>query len=245
MDADINVGQGRIALVTGAGRGIGREVASQLLARGWRVAVLGRSLPGLAGAVEIQGDVTDEAQVAAAFQRIDEELGRLDVLINNAGSFGPAGTIDEVPVGDWRATIETNLTGSFLCAREAFARMRAHGGRIINNGSVSARRPRPHSAAYAASKHGLAGLTRAIALDGRPHGISATQVDIGNAATGFLQSNGLVSESLQADGRRIPEPSFDVAEAARAIVYVAELPAGVVVHDFVITAAGMPYDGRG
>lgn len=258
----------RVALVTGAGRGIGREVAEQLLARGWAVAVLGRSAAALtdvaetaadaaraAGASDVEGlrerilplaaDVADERAVAGAFRLLDSVFGRLDVLVNNAGTFGPSGAIDEIDPADWRATIDTNLTGAFLCAREAFARMRASGGRIINNGSISARRPRPHSAAYAASKHGLAGLTRAIALDGRPYGITATQIDIGNAATGMLESAGISAAPLQADGRRISEPSFDASDAAAAFVYLAELPPSVTVHDFVLTASGMPYDGRG
>ena len=193
----------------------------------------------------LTADVADVEQVASAFRLLDETFGRLDVLVNNAGTFGPAAALDEIDPDEWRTTIDTNLTGAFFCSREAFARMRAHGGRIINNGSVSARRPRPHSAAYAASKHGLAGLTRAIALDGRPHGISATQIDLGNAATGLLDAAGISAEPLQADGRRVAEPSFHVGEAARAIVYLAELPPEVTVHDFVLTASGMPYDGRG
>ena len=262
--------ESRVALVTGAGRGIGREVAEQLLARGWSVGLLSRRSAALTEVLEsaadaardagagddevarlserilpLTADVADEEQVASAFRLLDQVFGRIDVLVNNAGTFGPAASIEEVDPREWRTTIDTNLTGAFLCAREAFVRMRERGGRIINNGSISARRPRPHSAAYAASKHGLAGLTRAIALDGRPYGITATQIDIGNAATGLLDEAGISAEPLQADGRRVTEPSFGVGEAARAIVYLAELPPEVTVHDFVLTASGMPYDGRG
>ena len=244
----------RIALVTGAGRGIGAATAAELLRRGWWVALLGRRPIDLepfraaapdGRAITILADVTDPQQVEAAFRRLDAELGPIDVLVNNAGAFGPTGPIDEIDPREWQSTLDANLTGAFLCSREAFARMRTRGGRIISNGSISARRPRPHTAAYAASKHGLAGLTKTIALDGRPFGITATQIDLGNAATGLLDAAGISANPLQADGRRIPEPSFDVAEAARAIAYLAELPPQVTVHEFVLAASGMPFDGRG
>lgn len=193
-------------------------------------------------------DVTRADEVTDAFARVGERFGRIDLLFNNAGSFGPQARVDELSDADWQAVLAVNVTGSLLCAREAFRRMREQdpqGGRIINNGSVSAHRPRPRSAAYAITKHAVTGLTRSIALDGRPFGVTATQIDIGNAATELLAGIGDDAGALQADGSRRREPSFDVAHAARLIADVADLPLDVAVHELVVTATGMPYDGRG
>jgi NAD(P)-dependent dehydrogenase (short-subunit alcohol dehydrogenase family) len=170
----------------------------------------------------------------------------VDVLVNNAGTFGPAGEVDEVPVDAWRATVEVNLTGAFLCARAAVRLMKAQdprGGRVINNGSLSAHVPRPGSVAYTATKHAVTGLTRAIALDGRAHGIACGQIDIGNAATEMTA--GIAVGARQADGSLRPEPTFDPAHVADAVVRMARLPLEVNVPTMTIMATGMPYLGRG
>jgi NAD(P)-dependent dehydrogenase (short-subunit alcohol dehydrogenase family) len=166
--------------------------------------------------------------------------------VNNAGTFGPAGPIDEVPVEQWQAAVATNLTGTFLCAREAFAAMRAQqpqGGRIINNGSISAHTPRPGSAAYTATKHAVAGLTKSLALDGRPFDIACGQIDIGNAATEMTA--GIAQGARQADGSVRPEPTFDVAHVADAVLYMAGLPLGANVLSLTVMATAMPFVGRG
>jgi NAD(P)-dependent dehydrogenase (short-subunit alcohol dehydrogenase family) len=243
----------RVAVVTGAGSGLGRSIARGLLADGFAVALLGRTRASLketaadgVHSLVVPTDVTDEGQVEAAFEAVRSAWGRVDVLVNNVGTFGPTGEVDEVALDDWRATVEANLTGAFLCARAAVRIMKAQtpgGGRIINNGSISAHVPRPASVAYTASKHALTGLTRALALDGRAHGIVCGQIDIGNAAT--QMTAGMTSGARQADGSLRPEPTFDPAHVAEAVVLMARLPLDVSVPHMTILATGMPYLGRG
>jgi NAD(P)-dependent dehydrogenase (short-subunit alcohol dehydrogenase family) len=245
----------RVAVVTGAGSGLGRSISRALLADGFRVALLGRrraSLEETAGAAPehalvVPTDVSDQEQVAAAFGAVVSAWARVDVLVNNAGVFGPAGDIDEVSVEDWQQTVDVNLTGAFLCAREAFGIMKHQqdppGGRIINNGSIAAHVPRPGSVAYSATKHAVTGLTRSLAIDGRPYGIACGQVDIGNAATEMTA--GIAHGARQADGSTEPEPTFDPVHVAEAVVRMARLPLHVNVPFMTIMATGMPYLGRG
>ncbi|WP_300007813.1 SDR family oxidoreductase [Pseudonocardia sp.] len=242
-----------VAIVTGAGSGLGRVVARTLLDDGHRVALAGRRVEPLAGtadgspdALVVPTDVADAGSVAALFGTVVDAWGRVDLLVNNAGRFGPAGTPDEIDVDDWRATVDANLTGAFLCAREAFARMRAQtpqGGRIINNGSISAHVPRPGSIAYTATKHAVTGLTRSLSLDGRPFGIACGQIDIGNAATDM--TSGIAQGARQADGSIRPEPTFDAQHVADAVRYMAGLPLDANVQFLTITATTMPFIGRG
>ncbi|WP_181781530.1 SDR family oxidoreductase [Pseudonocardia pini] len=243
----------RTAVVTGAGSGIGRVVARDLLADGWAVAVAGRRADRLEETAEehesalvVPTDVADEGSVAELFAAVRAAWGRLDLLVNNAGTFGPAATPDEIDVAEWRATVDVNLTGSFLCARAAFALMRAQdpqGGRIVNNGSISAHVPRPGSAAYTATKHAITGLTRSLSLDGRPFGIACGQIDIGNAATDMTA--GIAAGARQADGSVRPEPTFDARHVADAVRYMAGLPLDANVQFLTITATTMPFIGRG
>ncbi len=245
----------RIAVVTGAGSGIGRAVTRELLAAGFRVALAGRREDALRetaaehpDALVVPTDVTVEAEVEALFARVVAEWGRVDVLFNNAGAFGPAASAADISLDDWRRTLDVNVTGSLLCAGAAMRTMRAQrprGGRIINNGSISAHVPRPLSVAYSVSKHAITGLTRSIDLDGRPDGISAGQIDIGNARTSIMTELGVGDGALQADGSRRVEPTFDVADAARAVVFMAQLPAEANVATMTIAASGMPFGGRG
>ena len=242
-----------VAVVTGAGSGIGRVVARALLGAGYRVALAGRRTPALeetaAGepaALVVPTDVADEAAVRALFAAARDAWGRVDLLFNNAGTFGPAGSPDEVAVEAWRAAVDTNLTGSFLCAREAFAAMRAQdpqGGRIINNGSISAHSPRPGSAAYTATKHAITGLTKSFSLDGRPYRIACGQIDIGNAATEMTAR--MSTGTKQADGSMRPEPTFDAAHVAEAVLFMARLPLDANVQFLTVMATAMPFVGRG
>ncbi|MEU6585700.1 SDR family oxidoreductase [Nocardia sp. NPDC046763] len=246
----------KIVLVTGAGTGLGRTMTHALTAAGHQVVAVGRtaatldqvgaSAPGPGSVAAVPADVTDPAAVDAVFAHIAQRWGRLDVLINNAGIFGPTLPIDEVPVADWKQVVDINLTGAFLCAQAAFRLMRTQtpqGGRIINNGSISAHTPRPNTVAYAASKHGITGLTKALALEGRAHNIAAGQIDIGNAATELTA--GIAAGSLQADGSIRPEPTIDAAHVARLVVQTVELPLEVNVPFLTVMATGMPYIGRG
>ena len=243
----------RTAVVTGAGSGLGRAITRALLADGWSVALLGRTRPSMEetagagdGVLVLPTDVADEEQVDAAFDAVRNTWGRLDLLVNNAGTFGPVGEIDEVAVADWRATVEVNVTGVFLCARAAVRLMRAQdppGGRIVNNGSISAHVPRPGSVAYTATKHAVTGLTKAIALDGRAHRIVCGQIDVGNAATEMTA--GMAQGARQPDGSVRPEPTFDPAHVADAVVQMARLPLEVSVPFTTMLATGMPYLGRG
>jgi NAD(P)-dependent dehydrogenase (short-subunit alcohol dehydrogenase family) len=248
----------RVAVVTGAGSGIGRAVTQGLLGAGYRVALAGRREGALretldaspeapAGeSVVIPTDVTDPAAVAALFARVVEHWDRVDLLFNNAGLFGAPAPVDEFALEQWRAVVDTNLTGSFLCAQEAFRAMKAQspqGGRIINNGSISAQVPRPHAIAYTATKHAITGLTKAISLDGRAFNIACGQVDIGNAVT-ELSAN-LGRGALQADGSVRPEPLMDVVHAADAVLYMASLPLDANVEFLTVMATNMPFIGRG
>jgi NAD(P)-dependent dehydrogenase (short-subunit alcohol dehydrogenase family) len=244
-----------VAVITGAGSGIGRATARVFLEAGWQVALLGRRAERLAEtagdaarALVVPCDVTVPAQVDAAFETIVAAFGRVDVLFNNAGTFGPAASVDEVEVEAWDATVAVNLTGAFLCARAAVRVMRAQtpqGGRIINNGSISAHTPRPLSVAYATTKHAISGMTKAIDLDGRAFGVTCGQIDIGNAATELTTGLGVGSGALQPDGTRRVEPTFPAADAARAVLFMAELPASANVRELLVTASGMPFGGRG
>ncbi|MBV2360265.1 SDR family oxidoreductase [Thalassococcus sp. CAU 1522] len=238
-------------LVTGASSGIGRAVAEEMLAAGWRVGLLARRrdvLETVAAsrdtALVLEADVTDEAAVEAAFNRFSAWAGRIDLLFNNAGAFGPQAEIDKVSLAEWQAVVGVNLTGMFLCARAAFARMKAQepkGGRIVNNGSISADRPRPGSVCYTATKHGVTGLTKTLSLDGRPHDIACGQIDIGNARTDLL--DGLVKRA-EAAGEP-PPPTMDVADAARTVRLMAEMPLDTNVQFVTVMATKMPYIGRG
>lgn len=242
-----------VIVVTGASAGIGRATAERFLAAGWRVALLARStapLAALAGehadALAAPCDVTDETQVEAAFAATVARFGRIDALFNNAGMMLPGQLIDELSVADWRAMVDVNLTGMFLCARAAFRQMRAQspqGGRIINNGSISAHAPRPGSVAYTSTKHAITGLTKSLALDGRPFGIACGQIDIGNAATDLAAR--IAQGVPQADGSIRPEPMMAVAEVADAVLHMASQPPGTNIPFLSIMATNMPWLGRG
>jgi NAD(P)-dependent dehydrogenase (short-subunit alcohol dehydrogenase family) len=246
MNAD-----GPVAVVTGAGSGIGRRVALALRDKGYRVALAGRRRAALedtatAGMLVVPTDVTDPAAVRALFALVRDRFGRVDLLFNNAGTLGPPAPLDEVPYEQWRAVVDTNLTGAFLCAQEAFRAMKEQapqGGRIINSGSLAAYVPRPHAIAYTASKHAVTGLTKTIALEGRPFRIACGQIDVGNAATDMTAAT--PRGVLQADGSTAPEPTMDVAHAASAVVYMAGLPLEANVQFLTVMATTMPYVGRG
>lgn len=246
----------RTAVVTGAGSGIGRATAQAFLAAGYQVVLAGRretqlqdTAAGHPAALVVPTDVTVPDDVERLFAAAAGTFGRVDVLFNNAGVFGPTGSIDELSMEDWNRTLAVNITGTMLCAAAAVRHMKAQtprGGRIINNGSVSAHTPRPLSAAYTATKHAVAGLSKSIDLDGRPFGITCGQIDIGNAATELL--SGISSGqggALQANGTTAVEPSFPVEEAAAAVLFMASAPASANVRSLVITASGMPFGGRG
>ena len=243
----------KVALVTGAGSGLGRVAAAALGRAGYAVVLAGRRRAALdavaaeiGASLPVETDVTDPASVDRLFARVAEVHGRLDVLFNNAGIFTPAAAVDAVPLADWRASVDTNLTGAFLCTQGAFRMMKRQaprGGRIINNGSVSAHVPRPHSAPYAATKHAITGLTRATSLDGRPHDIACGQIDIGNAATEM--TDGFAAGVRQADGSIRQEPVMDARHVAEAVVYMAGLPLSANVQFMTLTATAMPFIGRG
>lgn len=245
----------RVMVVTGAGSGIGRAVAQAALRAGYAVALAGRreaELVAAAGghpmALTVPTDVTDENQVAKLFSKAVERFGRVDVLFNNAGTFGPAKSVDELQLVDWNATVAVNLTGSMLCAAAAIRAMKnqqPQGGRIINNGSISAHSPRPKSAAYTITKHAISGLSKSIELDGRAFGISCGQIDIGNTATDIMSTLDVATGALQANGELLVEPTFPVSEAAKAVMFMADLPASATVGQLLITATGMPFIGRG
>jgi NAD(P)-dependent dehydrogenase (short-subunit alcohol dehydrogenase family) len=245
-----------VALVTGAGSGIGRASALALLADGWQVALVGRRREALeqtaaqsgAGerALAVPCDVCRPAAVDAAFAATVGRFGRLDMLFNNAGTNTASKTIDELTVDEWNTVISVNLHGAFLCARAAFARMRGQepqGGRIINNGSISAHVPRPGSVPYTASKHAITGLTRCLSLDGRPFNIACGQIDIGNAASEMTER--MTGGVPQADGALRAEPRMDVSHVAQAVVQMANLPLETNVQFITIMATKMPFIGRG
>lgn len=247
----------RIALVTGAGSGIGRAVALGLMDDGWSVVLAGRRAEPLQAvaaegaargqvALAVPTDVSDPGSVQALFATIERRFGRLDLLFNNAGVNAPAVPMDELPLDKWFSVLDTNVTGVFLCARAAFGLMRRQspqGGRIVNNGSVSAHTPRPFTAPYTASKHAVAGITKALALDGRAFNIVASQVDIGNALTEL--SGRMTRGVLQANGTVVPEPMMDAKHVADAVRHIAALPLSANVLTMTVMASAMPYVGRG
>ena len=245
--------------MTGAGSGIGTATVRALAEDGWSVVLAGRRHEALQAAADgvlaqcsgatvwaVPTDVTDEGSVRGLFDQVEGRYGRVDLQVNNAGSFAPARELDEVPLSEWQAVVAVNLTGVFLCSREAFRVMRAQspqGGRIINNGSISAQVPRPRSAAYTATKHAVTGLTKSTSLDGRPYGIACGQIDIGNAATEMTEA--MAVGVPQADGSVRPEPRMDVADVARAVAYMASLPLEANVASLTVLATTMPFVGRG
>ncbi|MEL6678094.1 MAG: SDR family oxidoreductase [Pseudomonadota bacterium] len=243
----------KVAVVTGAGSGIGKVTVEALNAEGWSVALMGRRMgpleeaaSALANALPVSVDVTDPESVEAGFASVVDHFGRIDLLFNNAGRGSPGRTIDETPLEDWFSVLNTNLTGSYLCARAAFAAMRAQdpqGGRIINNGSISAYAPRPGSAPYTTTKHAITGLTRTLSLDGRPFDIACGQIDIGNALTEMAMP--MTKGVPQADGSIKVEATMDPVEVANAVVHMASLPLSSNIQFMTIMATKMPFVGRG
>lgn len=248
---------GRVALITGAGSGIGKAVSLAMQAGGYSVVLAGRRVAELektaasmssggGKVLVVPADVSRQESVKPLFARIGEEFGRLDVLFNNAGTSGRAIPIEDFTLEQWNKVVGVNLTGAFLCAQEAIKLMKAQqprGGRIINNGSISAHAPRPNSAAYTATKHAMTGLTKCISLDGRKHEIACSQIDIGNAATEMTErmSQGV----MQANGTLMEEPRFDVRHVAEAVLFIANLPLDANVPFMTIMATTMPFVGRG
>jgi NAD(P)-dependent dehydrogenase (short-subunit alcohol dehydrogenase family) len=243
-----------VAVITGGGSGIGRAVALALAGAGWHVVIAGRRGAALSAVCgerpddisAVITDVTDERSVNGLFDQTLARHGRIDLLFNNAGTGTRPTAIEQVSLADWVSVMSVNVTGAFLCAREAFRRMAAQsprGGRIINNGSISAHVPRPHSAPYTVSKHAMTGLTRALSLEGRPHDIACGQIDIGNAAT--KMTAGIAAGSLQANGSTAPEPTMDVEHVAATVVHMASLPLQANVQFLTIMATRMPFIGRG
>jgi NADP-dependent 3-hydroxy acid dehydrogenase YdfG len=253
----MNMSNARIALVTGAGSGVGKAVAIGLLEDGFKVVLAGRRLELLQEvaqiakdkgqeALPVSVDVRDAVSVENLFSEIEKQYGRLDVTFNNAGVNAPAVSIDELPLEKWHNAIDTNITGVFLCARAAFGLMKRQnpqGGRIINNGSVSAHTPRLFTTPYTASKHAVTGITKGIALDGRKFNIVASQIDIGNALTEL--SARMTKGVLQANGELAPEPMMDVKHVADAVRYIAALPLSANVLNMTVMASAMPFVGRG
>jgi NAD(P)-dependent dehydrogenase (short-subunit alcohol dehydrogenase family) len=249
--------QSKTALVTGAGTGVGRAVALALLKDGYRVALAGRRKemleqtasqagPATKNALVVPTDVGKPDQVQALFAKIRESFGRLDVLFNNAGGNAPGVPFEELPFDKWQSVVDVNLTGMFLCAQAAFRMMKdqtPRGGRIINNGSISAHTPRPGSAPYTATKHGVTGLTKTISLDGRAYDVACGQIDIGNAISPMTER--MAQGVMQANGTRAPEPRMDPAHVGNAVVFMANLPLDVNVFTMTIMATKMPFVGRG
>ncbi|MDB5798874.1 MAG: 3-oxoacyl-ACP reductase [Paucimonas sp.] len=246
----------RIALVTGAGSGIGRAVAQALMAEGYAVVLAGRRQEPLeqtaalggnsAGTLCCVADVSDPASVAGLFGQIEAHYGRLDLLFNNAGIFTPGVSLEDMPFEHWKASVDVNLTGAFLCTQHAFRLMKAQqpqGGRIINNGSISAHSPRPQSAGYTATKHAITGLTKSASLDGRKYNIACGQIDIGNASTDMTEK--MKKGVMQANGSIEVEATMDVQHVARAVVYMASLPLEANVQFMTVMATKMPFVGRG
>ncbi len=243
-----------VAVITGGGTGIGRAVAQRLAGKGWRLVLLGRRLDKIEevagkignGALAITCDVGDPAAVQAAFARIGDSFGRIDLLFNNAGTGAAQVEVDEHDIAIWDAVVRVNLSGAFYCSREAFGIMKRQsprGGRIINNGSISAQAPRPKSIAYTATKHAMTGLSKSLQLDGRPYDIVCGQIDIGNALTHM--TSGMGQGALQPDGSVRQEPTMDVEHVADAIALMAELPLESNVPFMTIMASKMPLVGRG
>ncbi|MDF1635655.1 SDR family oxidoreductase [Mycoplana sp. MJR14] len=251
-------GKGRIALVTGGGTGVGRGMAEALAAEGYVVVITGRRADVLEAAAAdiarqtgatvraVPCDIGDPAQVASLFETVRGAFGRLDLLVNNAGSNAPAIPMEELTFEQWNNVVSANLTGAFLCTQQALKLMKTQvprGGRIINNGSISATTPRPHSAPYTATKHAITGLTKSTALDGRPFDIACGQIDIGNAATNMTAR--MSSGVLQANGEVATEPTIAVEHIADAVVYMASLPLEANVLTMTVMATKMPLVGRG
>ncbi|MFG2001564.1 SDR family oxidoreductase [Spirillospora sp. NPDC048911] len=249
---------GQVAVVTGGGSGIGAAIATALLGAGWRVALAGRregtlrATADTAGApagrvLTVTADVTSPESVEALFAAVAGRWGRLDLLVNNAGTFGSPAPVEDFDLEQWRTVLDTNLTGSFLCARAAFRVMkdqRPQGGRIINNGSLSAFTPRPNAVAYTASKHAVTGLTKTLSLEGRRYNIACGQIDIGNAATDM--TSGFGAGTLQADGSKRSEPVMDVRHVVDGVLYMAGLPLDANVQNLTVLATAMPsFVGRG
>jgi NAD(P)-dependent dehydrogenase (short-subunit alcohol dehydrogenase family) len=247
---------GKVALVTGAGTGIGKAAALAMLEDGYRVALVGRrrelleQTAAASGATEramvLSADITQPQEVKAVFARVKESWRRLDVLFNNAGMGAPAIPMEDLSFEQWKAVVDVNLTGMFLCSQEAIRMMKSQdprGGRIINNGSISAHSPRPNSAPYTATKHAVMGLTKSISLDGRKHDIACGQIDIGNAATEMTER--MTKGVPQANGSTAVEPRMDVAHVARAVLYMANLPLETNVQFMTVMATKMPFIGRG
>jgi NAD(P)-dependent dehydrogenase (short-subunit alcohol dehydrogenase family) len=250
----------RVALITGAGSGVGRQSALTLAAANWAVVVAGRRVDplqatardalaaGATDALAVPTDVADATAVAALFGQVRERFGRLDLLFNNAGVGAAGKPLEELELAEWQAVVDTNLTAPFVCTQHAFRMMKAQdprGGRIINNGSVSAHVPRPNSAPYTSTKTGITGLTRATALDGRAFDIACGQIDIGNAGTEMTATMQAGTPLPQADGSKRPEPTIDVQHVANAVLYMAELPLDANVPFITVMATQMPYMGRG
>ncbi len=247
----------RIALITGAGSGIGRAVSLALNSAGYSVILAGRraaelertaamAQPGNTPMLAVPTDITQPDAVAALFDRVKQAFGRLDVLFNNAGTSARGVPMEELTYEQWNAVVAVNLTGAFLCAQHAIQLMKSQqpcGGRIINNGSISAHSPRPNSAPYTATKHAITGLTKSISLDGRKYDIACGQIDIGNAATEMTER--MTSGVAQADGTQAPEPRMDVKLVADAVVYMANLPLEANVQFMTVMATKMPFIGRG
>ncbi len=245
----------RVAVVTGAGRGLGKVIALALARDGFTVVVTGRDQAAIdvvaseagGGAIAIACDVTDPASVGALFGAVDERLGRLDLLFNNAGVAAPGVPLEELTIEQWQRTVDTNLSGAFYCTQQAFRLMKAQspqGGRIINNGSISATTPRPNSAPYTATKHAITGLTKSASLDGRAFSIACGQIDIGNAATDLTEAMRTTGVP-QANGARLVEPTIDPQHVADAVLYMANLPLDANVQFMTVMATTMPFIGRG
>lgn len=248
--------QSKVAIVTGAGSGIGKATALAFLDAGFRVALAGRRVQALADVVALSGateralvvptDVSDEASVVALFEAAVQRFGRVDVLFNNAGISAPGVLLEDLSLSHWRGVVDVNLTGMFLCLRQAFRVMKIQqpmGGRIINNGSISATTPRPNSIAYSASKHAVTGLTKTASLDGRKYDIAVGQIDVGNAATDMTER--MVAGILQANGTVVVEPVIDVNIVGQSVLYMANLPLHANVMFHTVMATKMPFAGRG
>lgn len=247
-------GQGQVAVITGGGSGIGRGLAQALLGKGWRVAVMGRRVDRLEETIAdhrenglaVPLDVSDASAVANAFDQVVAEFGRIDLLFNNAGTFAGGGPVEDIDDDAWRMVVDVNLNGAFYCAQAAYRQMKAQdpqGGRIINNGSIASRVPRPNSIGYSATKHAITGMTKSLALEGRRYNIACGQIDIGNAATELAAA--MPKGTLQADDSIKPEPMMDVSDVIDGLVYMAERPLSANVLDMTVMATAMPFVGRG